>query len=79
MEAANQTGELLDNLLTWANLQLKNVETPFSSIALDECVADVVSILKNAGKAKKNIEIIQHVQSIVFPCNADVLSIVPEI
>lgn len=75
MEAVNQTGELLDNLLTWANLQLKNVETPLVPIALDECVADVVSILKMQAK-QKNIEIIQHVQSIVFPCNADVLSIV---
>ena len=75
MEAVNQTGDLLDNLLTWANLQLKNVETPLVPIALDECVADVVNILKVQAK-QKEIEIIQRIQAIVFPSNSDVLSIV---
>ena len=75
MEAVNQTGDLLDNLLTWANLQLKNVETPLVPIALDECVSDVVNILSVQAK-QKEIEIIQRIQAIVFPSNSDVLSIV---
>lgn len=74
MEAVNQTGELLDNLLTWANLQLKNVETPLVPIALDECVTDVVHILKMQAN-QKDIEIIQRVEPIIFTSNSDVLSI----
>ncbi len=74
MEAVNQTGELLDNLLTWANLQLKNVETPLVPIRLDECVTDVVHILKIHAN-QKNIEIIQSIEPIIIISNSDVLSI----
>ncbi len=74
MEAVTQTGDLLDNLLTWANLQIKNVETSIVPVALNECVSDVASIL-NMQARQKNIEIVQKVDPIIVHSNMDVLSI----
>ncbi len=74
MQAVTQTGDLLDNLLTWANLQIKNVETSIVPVALNECVSDVASILDMQAK-QKNIEIVQHIGPIIVHSNMDVLSI----
>ncbi len=74
MSAVSQTSDLLDNLLTWANLQIKNSSPNIVPISIQECVSDVDSILEYQAK-QKNITIIQKIDPINIPADMDILSI----
>jgi two-component system, sensor histidine kinase and response regulator len=53
---------MLDNLLVWANLQLKNTKPAITTVNLDDCIADALAASKVQAEQKnivfeKNIEI----------------------
>lgn len=72
--AVAQTGDLLDNLLIWANLQIKNTSANIVPVSIQECVGDVVSVVEYQAK-QKDIQIIQKVEPLLIPANMDILSI----
>lgn len=74
MQAVSQTGDLLDNLLAWANMQLKNTEVKIVPVDLFECVEDVVSTLQLQA-TQKNIAIQNSIQRQMIPADMDILSI----
>ncbi len=74
INAVSQTGEMLDNLLAWANMQIKNTSASITPIHLAECVQDVVSVLQ-AQAQQKQITIHQQVEDIIVPSDFDILSI----
>ncbi|MBK9109584.1 MAG: tetratricopeptide repeat protein [Saprospiraceae bacterium] len=74
MQAVTQTGELLDNLLAWANMQLKNTEVNIVPVDLKECVDDVISSL-HLQAAQKKIQIKSRIQEQMVPADVDILSI----
>ena len=74
ISAVAQTGDLLDNLLTWANLQIKNTSSNIVPVSIQECVSDVVSVIDYQAK-QKDIQIIQKVEPLIIPANMDILSI----
>lgn len=74
ISAVVQTGDLLDNLLTWANLQIKNTSANIVPVSIQECVGDVVSVVDYQAK-QKNIQIIQKIEPLMIPANMDILSI----
>lgn len=74
ISAVVQTGDLLDNLLIWANLQIKNTSANIVPVSIQECVGDVVSVVDYQAK-QKNIQIIQKIEPLMIPANMDILSI----
>jgi two-component system, sensor histidine kinase and response regulator len=57
--AVGQTGHLLDNLLAWANAQLKNTQPTVVPVELQDAVASALGSIA-AQAAQKNITIEQH-------------------
>lgn len=74
INAVTQTGEMLDNLLTWANMQIKNDITSITPIRLYDGVMDVIAILQAQAQQKK-IRLISKIDDIIIPGDYDILSI----
>lgn len=62
MLSVSQTSHLLDNLLTWANMQLKNTKASITTIDLADCVEDALGAVA-AQAAEKNIRIQKEIQA----------------
>jgi signal transduction histidine kinase len=61
MQAVAQTSDMLDNLLVWANLQIKNTSASITPVDINECVLDVINEVQAQAQQKqitiyKNIE-----------------------
>ena len=56
MQAVNQTCDMLDNLLVWANLQIKNTKPSITPINIEDCVLDVLHTVQ-AQASQKQINI----------------------
>lgn len=69
-----QTGHMLDNLLTWANIQLKNATPKIVPIELHECILDIVEAIQPQA-IQKNVFIHSEIQHIIVPTDQDILSI----
>lgn len=74
IHAVMQTGEMLDNLLTWANIQIKNNQTSITPIRLYDCVMDVIAILQPQAQ-QKSIHLLPKIDDIIIPGDYDILSI----
>jgi signal transduction histidine kinase len=55
VQAVAHTSNMLDNLLVWANLQLKNTKPSITNIDLEDCVNDAIGTCK-AQALQKNIQ-----------------------
>jgi signal transduction histidine kinase len=53
-QAVSQTSNMLDNLLAWANMQIKNTKPAIVSLQIDDCIDDAIGAVK-AQAAQKNI------------------------
>ncbi len=53
MQAVTQTCEMLDNLLLWANLQIKNTNLSITVINVNDCVMDAVNTIQAQAIQKK--------------------------
>ena len=56
MQAVTQTCEMLDNLLVWANMQIKHTKASITPIAIEDCVQDVLNTVE-AQANEKNIQV----------------------
>ena len=72
--AVSQTGEMLDNLLIWANMQIKNTQTTITPINLKDCVSDIISVLQIQVDQKK-ISLVSSIDEILIPSDYHILSI----
>lgn len=60
MYAVSQTGDMLDNLLAWANMQIKNTRPAIIPVNVQDLVADAISSVKPQA-LQKQIEIEQQI------------------
>jgi len=74
LDAIVQTGDLLDNLLAWANIQLKDTQAKIVPIVLKDCVDDVISVL-NLQASQKKINLLNQITNVIVPADLDILSI----
>jgi signal transduction histidine kinase len=72
--AVSQTGEMLDNFLIWANMQIKNTQTTITPINLKDCVSDIISVLQIQVDQKK-ISLVSTIDEILIPSDYHILSI----
>jgi len=73
-QAVSQTSNMLDNLLVWANMQLKNTKPPIVNINLLECIEDAIAAVQ-AQALQKNIEINKSVTVIKAPADYNIMEI----
>ncbi|MBL0146311.1 MAG: tetratricopeptide repeat-containing sensor histidine kinase [Chitinophagaceae bacterium] len=52
LQAVSQTGDMLDNLLTWANMQIKNTAPQIVSVDIEDCVDDAILTAKAQAEQK---------------------------
>jgi signal transduction histidine kinase len=62
MLSVSQTSHMLDNLLTWANMQLKNTKPSITAIQLQDCIEDVVEAVA-AQASEKQIQLQQNIEA----------------
>jgi signal transduction histidine kinase len=73
-DAVTSTSNLLDNLLVWANLQLKNIKPNISSLVINEVLDDVLSNIHPIAY-KKNIEFVKNISLENIHSNSSILLI----
>jgi signal transduction histidine kinase len=59
-QAVSQTSNMLDNLLVWGNMQIKNTRPPITTINVEDCIDDAIGAAK-AQATQKNIHIQKHI------------------
>jgi signal transduction histidine kinase len=59
MQAVIQTCDMLDNLLVWANMQIKNAKVSITPIDIGDCTLDVINTVQVQANQKR-IHIQQH-------------------
>jgi signal transduction histidine kinase len=55
-QAVIQTSDMLDNLLVWANMQIKNTQPAITTVQLEDCIDDAITAAK-AQASQKNISL----------------------
>jgi signal transduction histidine kinase len=74
MNAVMHTSDMLDNLLAWANVQIKNTQANIVPVSITDCVLDAVSNVQ-AQAQQKQLTIQQHIDATVALSDYDILSI----
>lgn len=72
LQAVNSTSDLMDNLLLWANSQLKSREVNLTNISLQETIENVVDLVKPQAE-QKNIEVVQKLEVVTAISNQNIL------
>lgn len=74
LQAVAQTSDMLDNLLAWANMQIKNSAIPIRPVDLTDCVLDVEHNV-NAQAMQKQISIHKQLEDVAAPGDHNIISI----
>ena len=74
MNAVINSGDMLDNLLAWANVQIKNTQAAITVINLEDCVWDTVHHTE-AQASQKGISIHQQIEAHTALGDYDIVSI----
>jgi len=74
MNAVVNTGDMLDNLLAWANVQIKNTNVSITPINITDCVWDTVHNVQ-AQALQKEITIHQQIEASTALGDYDIVSI----
>jgi len=74
MNMVMNTSDMLDNLLAWANVQVKNISVSITPINIPDCVADTVHNIA-AQAQQKGIDVQQHVEAETALGDHNILSI----
>lgn len=56
VQAVSQTSDMLDNLLVWANMQIKNTRPAITNVNIEDCIDDAIGAVR-AQAMQKNIQI----------------------
>lgn len=62
MLSVSQTSHMLDNLLAWANMQLKNTRPSITPISLRDCIEDALGAVA-AQASEKQVQVQQDIQT----------------
>lgn len=73
-QAVIQTSDMLDNLLVWANMQIKNTVPAITTIQLDNCIDDAIAAVK-AQAAQKNISIQKNIAAVTATAEHNIAEI----
>jgi signal transduction histidine kinase len=60
-QAVSQTSSMLDNLLVWANMQIKNTNPAITTIELEDCIDDAIGAAR-AQATQKNISFTKNIE-----------------
>lgn len=74
MQAVLQTSDMLDNLLAWANLQIKNTKANITPVNVNDAVQDAINIVQ-AQAQQKNISIHKDIQAPTVLADENILAI----
>lgn len=74
LQAVAQTSDMLDNLLAWANLQIKNTSTNIIPVDINECVIDAINDIQ-AQAQQKQITIHKNIEAATALGDTNILSI----
>lgn len=74
VNAVAQTSNMLDNLLAWANMQIKNTAGTIVPVNIKDCISDVVNDV-HAQAIQKQLQIHQNIQTEIVPGDNAILSI----
>ncbi|MBL7771526.1 MAG: tetratricopeptide repeat-containing sensor histidine kinase [Chitinophagaceae bacterium] len=74
VQAVAQTSNLLDNLLTWANMQIRETTPEKTPYPILDLVEDVTSVIKPQAQ-RKEVQIVLHVQQAKVITDYNILSI----
>ena len=53
LDAVTQTSDMLDNLLTWANMQIKETKAAITPIDIDDCVTNAINNVQAQAQQKQ--------------------------
>ncbi len=73
-QAVSQTSSMLDNLLIWANMQIKNTKPAIKNIELEDCIDDAIGATK-AQATQKNISFIKNIDAANVAADFNILEI----
>ncbi len=73
-QAVIQTSDMLDNLLVWANLQIKNTQPSITTIQLEDCIDDAIAAASTQA-VQKNIAIHKNIEVAVAAAEHNILEI----
>ncbi|MEO6731527.1 MAG: tetratricopeptide repeat-containing sensor histidine kinase [Ferruginibacter sp.] len=74
MQAVSQTCDMLDNLLVWANLQIKNTEAAVEPLDVNDCVNDVLNTVQQQAN-QKEVTIKTNIEAVVALGDHTILTI----
>jgi signal transduction histidine kinase len=72
--AVTQTSDMLDNLLAWANLQIKNTRANITPVSVQDAVQDAINVVQ-AQAQQKNIVIHKELLEAVVLADENILAI----
>jgi len=73
-QAVSQTSNMLDNLLVWANMQIKNTRPSITNINLEDCIDDAIGAAR-AQALQKNIQIYKDIATAIATADNNILEI----
>jgi len=73
-QAVSQTSNMLDNLLVWANMQIKDTKPAITNINVEDCIDDAISVAK-AQALQKNILINKNILATVAAADHNIIEI----
>jgi signal transduction histidine kinase len=65
---------MLDNLLVWANMQIKNTKPSITNINIEDCIDDAIGAAK-AQALQKNIQIYKDIATAIATADNNILEI----
>ncbi len=74
IRAVSQTSDMLDNLLAWANMQIKNTAVPITPVDITDCVLDVEHHVQ-AQAQQKRVDIVKNMEHLTAPGDQNIISI----
>jgi signal transduction histidine kinase len=72
--SVSQTSNMLDNLLTWANMQLKNTKPQMTPVNVEDCIDDAIGAAA-AQAAQKNIQVHKNIAAETVIAEHNILEI----
>ncbi|MGF2414217.1 tetratricopeptide repeat-containing sensor histidine kinase [Ferruginibacter sp.] len=73
-QAVSQTSNMLDNLLVWANMQIKNTRPAITNINVEDCIDDAIGAAR-AQALQKNIQIYKDIAAAIATADNNILEI----
>jgi signal transduction histidine kinase len=74
MQAVIQTCDMLDNLLVWANMQIKNTPVSITLVSITDCVLDVVNNVQ-AQASQKQLHIQTNIEAVTALGDSTIVAI----